>query len=339
MILIRADANKEIGSGHIMRCLTLASAFVDAGEKVLFITADHCADSLIQNRGYESVCMETVWTKMDSEIPKLISIIKDYNPLFLLVDSYYATVDYFKQLNGIVKTVYFDDLNDSIRNVDTLINYNIYGTVLDYSKYSEKETSLLLGPSFAPLRREFRNLDRFFIKNSVTDILVSAGGSDPHNVSEIIMSHICPQFKNIRFHVLVGSLNNRLEFLKSLETDNVVLHIDEKKMCNLIHQCDIAISAAGVTLYELCACGIPTITYTLADNQLLGAGEFSRQGLMIYVGDSREGYDFIEPLERELSRLIADKELRKKMSIKMQEVVDGNGVNRLVDMIVNAHEK
>lgn len=334
MILIRADANKEIGSGHIMRCLTLASAFVDAGEKVLFITADHRADSMLQSRGYDSVCLDTDWTKMEVEISRLVPIINENNPLFILVDSYYATVGYFKKLKGIVKTVYFDDLNDYICDVDTLINYNIYGTVLDYSAYCEKQTRLLLGPSFAPLRDEFRGLDRFRIKDNVTDILVSAGGSDPHNVSEKIISRICPQFENIRFHVLVGSLNNRLEYLKSLEKDNVVLHVDEKNMCKLIHQCDIAISAAGVTLYELCACGIPTITYTLADNQLLGAGEFSKQGLMICVGDSRNGYDFIEPLEVELNRLIADKGIRQEMSSRMQNVVDGKGVSRIVEALL-----
>lgn len=332
MILIRADANKEIGSGHIMRCLTLASAFIEKGEKVLFITADHRADSVINSRGFKSVCLDTNWKKMEAEIPKLITVINENNPVFLLVDSYYASAGYFMKLRGMVKTVYFDDLNDSLRDVNILINYNIYATSLDYSNYIKKNTKMLLGPSFAPLRDEFRNLDRFPIKNIVTDILISSGGSDPHNVSEKIISCICSKFKNIRFHVLVGSLNNRLDYLKSLETDNVVLHVDEKNMCNLIHQCDIAISAAGVTLYELCACGIPTITYTLADNQLLGAQEFCKQGLMIYVGDSRDKYNFIVPLEIELSRLISDKNLRQGMSFRMQEVVDGDGANRIVNV-------
>ena len=72
MIYIRADANEYIGTGHIMRCLSIARAFVRRGEKVTFITADHRGDGLIQQNGFSSICLDSDWTNMNGELSKMM---------------------------------------------------------------------------------------------------------------------------------------------------------------------------------------------------------------------------------------------------------------------------
>ncbi len=115
---------------------------------------------------------------------------------------------------------------------------------------------------------------------------------------------------------------------------NIVLHINEQNMSGLMQKCDVAISAAGSTLYELCACGTPTITYTLADNQLIAAEEFQNRGLMVNAGDCRNNDIFIDKIVEILRDLIDDKYKRQQMSFCMQLLIDGRGAQRLVDELL-----
>ena len=98
----------------------------------------------------------------------------------------------------------------------------------------------------------------------------------------------------------------------------------------LMRMCDIAVSAVGSTLYELCACGIPTITYVVADNQIPGAEAFERMGMVVSLGDIRGR----ENVECDVIRMVLDmaRDLKKRqyMSRRMQDMVDGYGAKRLI---------
>ena len=98
-------------------------------------------------------------------------------------------------------------------------------------------------------------------------------------------------------------MNPRIDIIRGKILGNAVLHINEHNMSALMQKCDIAISAAGSTLYELCATGIPAITYTLADNQLIAAEQFDKQGIMLSAGDCRDDEGFIVRLEKLLDKL------------------------------------
>lgn len=333
MILIRADANEIIGTGHIMRCLSIANAFVRAGHEVKFVTANHRGDGLIQGRGFESICLDSEWTQMERE--GIDKVVRNYRPDLLLVDSYYVTEPYLSSLSNLVNLAYIDDLNASVWDLDFLINYNIFGPLMDYSGYKKTRTRLILGPTYAPLRDEFKNISKHEI-DDVKDVMISAGGADPEEVTEKLIENECDKLQEISFHFIVGALNPRIEKIRILANEhrNVTLHINEKNMSVLMKSCDVAISAAGSTLYELCACGTPTITYTLADNQIVAAEQFDRQGIMLSAGDCRGDDGFVDRVKTNIERLIRDTELRKNLSDKMQQLVDGNGAERIVEALL-----
>lgn len=333
MIIIRADANEIIGTGHVMRCLSVADAFLSIGEKVLFITADHSSDRLIEGRGYESVCLESNWAQMDDEIDTLKVLIASKKADLMLTDSYYVTPDYFRNLTDHVKQAYFDDMNTDKWDVDYLINYNVFAESMDYSYYSGKNTHLLLGPVFAPLRKEFIEIPPHVTYDRITDVMVSAGGADPEMITERIMEKVCPEWPDVKFHFVVGALNPRINNIRKNAGGNVVLHVNEQRMSELMKKCDIAISAAGSTLYELCSCGVPTITYTLADNQLIAAEHFDKQGIMLNAGDCRSDDSFVDSVLCCLD-ILTDKEKRREYSYKMQSLVDGNGAERLARRLI-----
>ena len=337
MILIRADANEIIGTGHVMRCLSIARALADQGEDILFATADHSGDELIQNNGYKTICLDSPWNEMDKEISTILEVIKMQKIKLMIVDSYYVTRQYFQTLSSSTRLAYIDDMNKTAYAIDYLINYNIYAAHYNYSCYEGTETKLLLHPSFAPLREEFRRMSAHPIRTHVHDVLVSAGGADPEHISEKILSCICPELGNIKFHVLVGLLNPRIREIRTLaeKSKNVILHVNEQHMSELMTICDIAIAAAGTTLYELCATGLPTITYTLADNQIVATEQFEAQGIMLSAGDCRCDESFIDRVKVYLKEMCNDIELRRELSSKMQTLVDGNGAERIAKELLS----
>ena len=131
--------------------------------------------------------------------------------------------------------------------------------------------------------------------------------------------------------------------------DNIILHENVTEMKSLIIGCDLAISAAGSTLYEICACGVPLITYSLADNQIPGAEAFDRLKLGVNVGDLRAP-DSIDPnlvisgdldptavkrIMNTAEELAIDHKRRVLMGAKMQKLIDGFGADRMVQDILD----
>ena len=134
----------------------------------------------------------------------------------------------------------------------------------------------------------------------------------------------------------VGSFNiytRELDILAE-QYHNVVLHRNVTRMSELMMACDLAVSAGGSTLYELCACGIPTISFAFADNQLEGVHEFHKQDLIYYAGDVRSDLAYsLENIETGLDSLMNDRELREKLSYNMRMIVDGYGTDRIIKSI------
>lgn len=334
MILIRTDANEHIGTGHVMRCMSISSALREIGEDVIFVTADERGHELISRNGFKALCLNSSYNDTERELAKLERIIEEFCPSLILADSYFITPNYFRGLPGKVRTAYIDDLNEVYYNVDLLINYNIFAETLDYSRYKNTNTKLLLSPKYAPLRKEFINLETLQIREQVKNIFVSAGGSDPENITERVIEEICPEFAGVKFHFVIGALNPRIKRLEQLEKENIIFHVDERNISGLMLSCDIAVSAAGSTLYELCACGIPAVAYTLADNQKEAAELFAVKGIMLNAGDCRENPGFIEVLKANIRKLTENSGLRKELSGKMRSVADGRGARRLAEELV-----
>ena len=329
MILIRADANEQIGAGHVMRCLSIAQALRARGAEVRFVTADHRADRLIGGNGFAALCLETDWRDKEAELPALLDAVKRLRPSLLLADGYTVTPRYLAALRAAVPVAYLDDLCRDGWGADLLINYNIYAEEADYPLSRASGARLLLSPRYAPLREEFQNQPPHPAAETPRAVFVSAGGADPERVTEKMLAELCPAFPEQTFHFVVGGLNPRLDAIRAAAGDNAVLHVNETEMAALMRRCDAAVAAAGSTLYELCACGVPTVVYTLADNQLAAADRFASAGLMRSAGDCRNAPGFIAALEQQLRELLRNRDERAKKSAAMQTTADGRGADRI----------
>lgn len=341
MLYIRVDGNEKIATGHIMRCLSIARELGRQGEDVVFILADDRPKDLISKYGFEIICLESVWDDMNQEIEKMVALIKERKISFLLIDSYFVTEEYLIELKRHTRIAYIDDIDRFVYPVDYLVNYNMYAKSLNYEKrYREAGlyTEFFLGCSYAPLRDEFKNVQRK-VRREVNKIFVTTGGTDQYNVAGHFLERVKEYdwFETLKFKVIIGTFNKNREVL--LEQwkyiHNVHLLTNVSNMAEYMKDCDVAIAAGGVTTYELCACGIPSIMYTLADNQLEIARAVSADGLMPWVGDVRNDLDMC--IDRILEYLISyqnNYEKRKAISKKMQSCIDGMGCQRLTKVLL-----
>lgn len=342
MFFIRADANSEIATGHVMRCLTIADELKSRGKEVCFITADYFPDEIIRKRGYTSICLNSRWDNLEEELfndETFINMLKKDNVEGIIVDSYYVSSEYLAALSNVCKTVYIDDIFSLDQYpVDYLINYNIYGKKLDYKSKCLPNTKLLLGPIYAPLRKEFQNI-KPILRKEVKSVFISTGGADKYNIAGKILSEVIKKYnqdyKDMEFHVISGAMNKNLTYLLNLQSNNkgIYIHQNVSNMSEIMQLCDIAVSACGSTMYELCACGLPIITYSFADNQLPGLKGFEEEGVALNGGDVRDGIDYvIGKILENLLKLKNDSKLKESLSFKSLKVVDGRGVKRIVDI-------
>ena len=328
MILFRADGNPTVGSGHIMRCLSLADGFSGIGQSAVFITADDHLQNMIRQRGYECIVLHTEYDRMEDELPALLPVLKRIHPRCVLLDSYFVTPDYMSAVKREAPLVYVDDLNAFDYPADLVVNYTLYGDKLPYPP----NKTYLLGPEYALLRKEFQNVPRRKAAAQVKNVLLSTGGADPEHVALSCVQYLRGQpFDGIAYHVIIGGMNRSAAEIEGLTAGcpHIVLHRSVSDMRSLMLQCDAAISAAGTTLFELCACGVPTVTYVLADNQIMNAASFEEAGLMLNAGDIRKKDCFAQDIFELLKFLIDDIGLRQRMVEQMQTLVDGNGAARL----------
>ncbi len=177
-------------------------------------------------------------------------------------------------------------------------------------------------------------------------ILVTTGGTDPYHVTEQVLEYclVDPVFRNYRYHVVVGSMNGHTQELQQLADQYVVdgvsrisLHFGVKHMSDLMCQCDLAVSAGGTTLYELCACGIPTVCFSFSDNQLPAVRLLEQQRIMRYAGDARKGGIATE-IGMHLTAYMGDPAETEQYRNRMRQLVDGRGVWRIADFLCRNSE-
>lgn len=344
-VFFRCDANSTIGMGHVMRCLSIADAFADKGYAPVFLLADNSAEELIRSRGFSTEVLNTDYQQMDDELSRISDLLKVAGgkaSIILFVDSYFTTFKYLQALKQLAYVVYIDDVLEYPYPVDVLVNYNIFAEESAYRKlYKDSKVSLpklLLGTRYVPLRKQFSNLPRRIAAPKVKDVMISTGGADSEHIALQLAQYLLENniLNEVYFHFLVGAMNQDLRRLEEIaaQKNTIILEKNVTDMASLMQSCDLAVAASGSTLYELCACGVPIISYIFADNQRESAIKFAESGVSIYVGDYREILgNFRDEVFSVVTKLRYDLKKRLEMVKFGYDVSDGTGSARLAEQI------
>lgn len=357
-VCIRADGGKNVGMGHIIRCISLAQAFRRNGHKVYFFSKLDEGVEKARSEDFEVIRLNSVRDETEGyfygdpenlaqEASETSTLLREYQIDVLVVDTYNVSEEYFLALKKLVKVLaYIDDVNMFPYPTDIVINGNITGESLGYRRYDQKQV-FLLGSKFNMIRAEFANIPFRDSKEKIEEIMITTGGADPYNLTgrllDILLSK--EEYRNMRFNVLVGSAFTNCEYLGTLSINypNLFLYansvlpyklpdITYSEVSPIMLRSDLAISAGGSTLYEFAACGTPVMAFVLADNQEGIVRKMDELGYVVSLGWYNQ---LNEDLVLDKLRFISnDYQRRKEMSSKGQNLIDGKGTERIIQSII-----
>lgn len=351
MILFRVDGNQNIGIGHIMRCMSVAKAASERGIRCLFVTSGEEPVELINSNGYEAEVLNTDYSDMESEIDKLLLIVEKYSPKAILYDSFFLREDYIKrirsQVSGDVKIAVIDDACKYAFACDVIIHYAV-DEEIKRQRYEEIYElsgvglpSILAGVRYAPIRGEFRKHQKTAINERIKDVLFLSGGSDIGHITLRFMQEIKERTESSDyvFYIAIGAMCSDKEQIYDMSEgmSNIRIYENYDKMWELMSDVDFAITAGGVTLMELCACGTPCGVYFFVDNQL--PTEILCKAIPVpCLGDIRNDEKAIEKMFQLILDMDEDEAGRRSMSERQRQVVDGCGAERIVDELLRGDD-
>ena len=334
-LLIRADATPEMGSGHVMRCLALAQAWKRIGGKSLFVSAavpDMLADRL-RNSGIALKRISVEYgSETDSAVTSATASVE--HAAWIVIDGYQFTSRYYQLVKGCgCRVLVMDDVCHTDRyDVDAILNQNPYASEEVYRSRGS-DAPLFLGTRYVLLREEFLNHAHYRSRKAgvAAHILVTMGGTDPWNMTAKVVTAL----RSLRgmepecVIVLAGD-HPQYERIRGMASDvsfPVTVESNVSNMADLMAWADMAVSAAGSTVWELLYMGIPFIVVVMADNQLQSAGYLANRGIAINLGR----HDEVAPEEVAcaLQRLLAQPALGESMAHNGRMLVDGYGADRI----------
>lgn len=306
-IAFRVDSSTQIGSGHLMRCLTLAEK-LNCQEKIIFISRNLSGNisNLVLKKGFKLILLKNedldlnlrgyekwLTVRQEQDAKETIEAIKNLNLELLIVDSYAIDVKWEKMLRPSVKKIMvIDDLANRKHDCDILLDQNFY--LNGQNRYEElvgKDCKLLLGPEFVLLRDEFyeeRNKKRNNF-SEIKNIFIFFGGSDLTNdtmktLKAIFLLKSC----NLKVNVVVGNSNIYKKEIEMFCNEYcwITYYCQVDNIAELMSQADLAIGAGGTATWERCYLGLPTIVISVAENQRQLALDAHKIGIIKYLGSS-----------------------------------------------------
>ncbi len=320
-ISIITEGFDNTGYGHITRCISLYQAFEERNiSPQLYINGDEKSKSFLYNFNYELID----WLAHPAQLIKKI-----INSDIVIIDSYHASKEFYENISRFTKILL---MIDDYMRIDypegIILNGSINAELLPYPE--KTNTIYLLGTKYIPIRKAFWNNPNRKYKNNPNTILITFGGQDIRNLTLPVLKAVRDYASDLKINVVFGNKNHeKLNDYKSKYPDvEFYFAIKEEEMKNLMLNCDIAITAAGQTLYELAATGTPTIAVAVAENQKKNINEWHNAGFIlepIFFNDINCIKKIIEQLEK-----LKSIRLRKKIGNNGKLKVDGKGSKNVV---------
>jgi len=347
-LVIRADANSIIGTGHLMRCIALAQAWQERGVCVTFLS--HCQSEALQRRvikeGFEFVFVERPHPD-PADLKQVLDRLKNFRKgsgiPWLVLDGYHFDSDYQRSIREAgSRLVVIDDYNHlSNYHADILLNQNIGAELIPY--ICDLKTVKLFGPKYALLRTEFLTWKNRIPKQSENPrrVIVTLGGADPDNITlKVLRALLQTRLKGFGIDVIVGPANPNIKELEfeiqcaqkaTVQLTNSIQLLYSINMPEIMAMTDVAISAGGSTCWELCFFGKPFLVLITAENQRGIARGLDKVGSAICLGWHQDVT--MNQIKTNLESLLNDTQGRRELSIKGRKIIDGQGRNRVLDAV------
>ena len=339
VLILRADASPEIGNGHIVRSMALATEWAKKYGKVIFISLEinELFSNKIKKAGFELIVINKVrGTLDDANITK--DFVRRYKADWLVLDGSCFNTDYYQiQRSQFCKILVINDIAlDVYYDCNILLNQNLHAKVEGYKDQIQKDTMLLLGPKYALLGSDYTSRKVIKHKSVSKNILVTFGGGDTTDATLFALKSLSLISKpTFNITVLLGGGDEEVikDVTKNYIHDVTIIENNINNMKSTIENHDIALIAGGTTTWEVAHAGVPMVILSIANNQVPNAKELSDRGLAKYAGSLDEISEDL--LAKTIKNLALDLTERKKMGSSLVNIIDGYGCHRVLDEMLN----
>lgn len=352
-VVFRSDATSQIGTGHFMRCMTLAEELKQHNARIRFICRNlpqYLRDMLAAN-DIELVSLESGATpssagglahshwlnasqEQDAQATK--QALSDQAWDWLVVDHYALDARWESALRATARQIMvIDDLADRNHDCDVLLDQNLYADMQErYAGKVPVHCRLLLGPRYALLREEFREFRKQARPRTglIKRILVFFGGVDADNYTGRVVDALAGlEIKALQVDVVIGMQHPCREKIEArCASHGYHCHVQTRRMAELMANADLAIGAGGSAMWERCCLGLPALSICVADNQRKQIADAAENGL-IYAPSSDD--ELAGAIQRHTRALLENEPLLKLISKNAMQEVDGLGVNRVAGIL------
>jgi UDP-2,4-diacetamido-2,4,6-trideoxy-beta-L-altropyranose hydrolase len=338
-LFIRADSTQHIGTGHVMRCLSLAQGWLNKGGAVTFLS--HLSDAALHCR-IESIGARFI--AIEKQHPNPFDLQQTQSCLntaldsersipWLVLDGYHFDINFHQKIRNLGhRLLVVDDMAHlPAYEADILLNQNLHAEKCIY--LCQTNPTFLLGSDYVLLRPEFlvhRGLKRE-IPQVASKLLVTLGGSDPVNATlNVIRALKMLTQTPLEVKVVVGPANPHMPSLvKETQTaPSIQLLHNVTNMAECMAWADLSISAGGSTCWELVFMGVPCLVLVISDNQVDIAHALHTKGIAQTLGWANTLS--IAEMSKAIQTLIHSPDKRKEMVFAGQSLIDGYGQDRII---------
>lgn len=341
-VAIRVDASRHLGLGHLKRCLALAGSLREAGADVLFLSVRHDVDVPAYARSGGFPCKElgpveapngTALKRDDAvlvDAQRSIEALSAWRPSWVVVDHYDLNADWHERVSRtlVARIAVIDDLANRPLAAEVVVDPNFsndhrrkFGALVD------GDTELLAGPRFSLLGQRYANACRYVFQEEVQSIGIFMGGTDPANVSPIVLS-ACRDFAGFAgpIEIVTTSANPHFDELQKAcaRSPHTSLLVDLDDLSDFFARHDLQIGAGGGATWERCCIGAPTLALVCADNQKIVVPALHELGVVATSDELSPEF-----LGGVVGRLLSAPEERKRLSDRAAAMVDGIGAHRV----------
>lgn len=347
-LIIRADASVEIGTGHVMRCLTLANSLRDHDCSVTFICRELSGNlcDFIEQQDFPVWRLPDDLQDLDetwqSETDRIISILNQQKIKidWLIIDHYRLDNRWERALRPFVQRIMvIDDLANRSHDSDLLLDQNFYyNFTTRYQNLVPSSCLQLLGLDYLMLRSEFTEQSERPIKQVkiAKNLLITMGGSDHRNITcwllEILKYIQIPLSIKIAVGAGCPHFDKIINVANTVNLHHVTIERSVPNISDWMIWADLAICSGGFTSYELAFMGVPTLVISTSPTQLEAATTLHSLGMTKFIGEF--GTLSIDKVVEFLKDILFDSKELMKLSQNAKAKIDGHGVKRVVEKIL-----
>lgn len=361
-IVFRCDASLQIGTGHVMRCLTLANALKQKGHECTFILKAHAGNLIekIRQNGYQAYAIafdkdfdartrgsdnrlaHSHWLGSSQAVDakQCQQLLSHHTIDWLIVDHYALDYEWEASLRAYTKRIMIiDDLGDREHDCGLLLDQNLGTRDADYISLVPSHCKLLTGTKYALLRPEFAewrdySLRRRQLAPKLKTLLINLGGVDKNNVTTQILKALVESALPIdcAIQVIMGATAPYIDSVRKVASElpwQTDIIVNAENMAELMANADLAIGASGSTTWERCCLGLPSIQLVTADNQAKIANHLKAEKIAFVIHQ-----ESIRPqLIQIINTLVENPQRLSEVSLKCSTITDGLGTEKVKELL------